>query len=167
MTRDEFVALARDYTVVPVWREILADLETPVSAFVKLVGAATTDRRVPPRVGRARRALGPVLVHRPGSRAHHGRPRASVEFDRTPPPGVPTDQGALAALEALLAAYRAPHFDDLPPFHGGVVGYLGYDVVREIERLPTCRPTTSASPTRCCRSRATSPRSTTSANGST
>ena len=36
-TRDEFVALARDYTVVPVWREVLADLETPVSAFAKLV----------------------------------------------------------------------------------------------------------------------------------
>ncbi|HEX5097562.1 MAG TPA: anthranilate synthase component I, partial [Acidimicrobiia bacterium] len=35
---DEFVALARDYTVVPVWREVLADLETPLSAFAKLVG---------------------------------------------------------------------------------------------------------------------------------
>ena len=35
---DEFRALARDHTVVPVWREVLADLETPVSAFVKLVG---------------------------------------------------------------------------------------------------------------------------------
>jgi anthranilate synthase component 1 len=43
LTRDDFVALARDHTVVPVWREILADLETPVSAFVKLVGAAEHD----------------------------------------------------------------------------------------------------------------------------
>ena len=59
---DEFVALARDYTVVPVWREVLADLETPLSAFVKLVG----DREgLPARVGRARRALGPLLVPRP------------------------------------------------------------------------------------------------------
>ena len=59
-----------------------------------------------------------------------------VEFDREPPPGVPADQGALAALEALLRTYRAPDIAELPPFHGGVVGYLGYDVVREIERLP-------------------------------
>ena len=44
-SRDEFVALAREHTVVPVWREVLADLETPVSAFVKLVGAA--ERRPP------------------------------------------------------------------------------------------------------------------------
>ena len=60
----------------------------------------------------------------------------SVELHGTPPPGVPTDRGALAALEALLGAYRAPRLAELPPFHGGVVGYLGYDIVREIERLP-------------------------------
>ena len=43
LSRDEFVALARDHTVVPVWRDVLADLETPVSAFVKLAGAAEDD----------------------------------------------------------------------------------------------------------------------------
>ena len=137
LTRDDFVALARDHTVVPVWREVLADLETPVSAFVKLVGAAEDD--VP----------GFLLesvehAERWGRFSFIGRDPAltmvvrgqRVEFDRAPPPGVPTDQGALAALVALLRVYRAPHLAELPPFHGGVVGYLGYDVVREIERLP-------------------------------
>ena len=136
-TREEFVALARGHTVVPVWREILADLETPVSAFVKLVGAGVHD------------APGFLLesvehAERWGRFSFLGRDPAltmvvrdrSVEFDRPPPPGVPTTEGALAALEALLTAYRAPHLDELPPFHGGVVGYLGYDVVREVERLP-------------------------------
>ncbi|HEV7888018.1 MAG TPA: chorismate-binding protein, partial [Acidimicrobiales bacterium] len=52
------------------------------------------------------------------------------------PPSVPRDRGVLAALEALLATYRSPSLTDLPPLHGGVVGYLGYDVVREVERLP-------------------------------
>src|SRR5919201_1051489 len=42
-SRDEFLKLARDHTVVPVWREVLADLETPVSVFVKLVGASASD----------------------------------------------------------------------------------------------------------------------------
>jgi anthranilate synthase component 1 len=137
LTRDDFVALARGYTVVPVWREILADLETPVSAFVKLVGAAEHD------------PSGFLLesvehAERWGRFSFIGRDPAltmvvrgqRVEFDRAPPPGVPTDAGALAALEALLRAYRAPTIAELPPFHGGVVGYLGYDVVREIERLP-------------------------------
>jgi anthranilate synthase component 1 len=136
-SRDEFVALAREHTVVPVWREILADLETPVSAFVKLVGAG---------VGDAPGFLLESVEHaeRWGRFSFIGRDPAltmvvrgrGVEFDRSPPRDVPVADGALAALEALLAAYRSPHFDELPPFHGGVVGYLGYDVVREIERLP-------------------------------
>ena len=37
-SRDEFRALARDHTVVPVWREVLADLTTPVAAFARVVG---------------------------------------------------------------------------------------------------------------------------------
>ena len=40
-TRDEFRALAADHTVVPVWTELLADLETPVAAYAKLVGDGT------------------------------------------------------------------------------------------------------------------------------
>ena len=52
------------------------------------------------------------------------------------PTACPTDRGALGALEALLARFRAPRLPDLPPFHGGIVGWLGYDIVREIERLP-------------------------------
>jgi anthranilate synthase component 1 len=137
LSRDEFVALARDHTVVPVWREVLADLETPVSAFVKLAGAAADDPAA---------FLLESVEHaeRWGRFSFIGRDPALtmivrgnlVEFDREPPVGVPTDQGALAALEALLATYRAPSLPELPPFHGGVVGYLGYDVVREVERLP-------------------------------
>jgi anthranilate synthase component 1 len=46
----------------------------------------------------------------------------------------------LAAIEGLLDAYRAPALPDLPPLHGGIVGYLGYDVVREVERLPDIPP---------------------------
>jgi anthranilate synthase component 1 len=52
------------------------------------------------------------------------------------PDVVPVDRGALCALEALLATYRSPVHDALPPLHGGLVGYLGYDVVREVESLP-------------------------------
>ncbi len=141
ISRDEFVALARDHTVVPVWREVLADLETPVSAFVKLAGAAADDPAA---------FLLESVEHgeRWGRFSFIGRDPAltmvvrgnRVEFDRPPPAGVPTDRGALAALEALLATYRAPAIEALPPFHGGVVGYLGYDVVREVERLPNVPP---------------------------
>jgi anthranilate synthase component I len=59
-----------------------------------------------------------------------------VQVEGSLPASVPTDQGALAALEALLTEFRAPPMPALPPFYGGVVGYLGYDVVREVEHLP-------------------------------
>ncbi len=126
LSRDEFVALARDHTVVPVWREVLADLETPVSAFVKLAGAGEGD---PPAF------LLESVEHaeRWGRFSFLGRDPAltlvargqHVEFEGTPPPGIPSDRGALAAIEALLQAYRAPVIAELPPFHGGVVGSLG------------------------------------------
>ena len=53
---------------------------------------------------------------------------------------MPTDRGILAALEQLLATYRAPIIPELPPLHGGVMGFLGYDVIREVERLPERAP---------------------------
>ena len=53
---------------------------------------------------------------------------------------MPLDRGVLAAVEGILAAYRSPALEGLPPLHGGVVGYLGYDVVREVERLPDVPP---------------------------
>src|SRR5690606_28870437 len=59
-----------------------------------------------------------------------------VQASGSLPPGVPLDQGMLAALEAVLAAWHAPALPDLPPLHGGLLGYLGYDVVREVEHLP-------------------------------
>ncbi len=132
-TLEEFHTLAREYTVVPVWREVLADLETPVSAFAKLVGDGDG-----------------FLLESVEHGEHWGRfsfigrdpvltlvaRGLNVDVTGDLPDGVPTDQGALAALESLLERFRAPQFDGLPPFHGGVVGYLGYDVVREVERLP-------------------------------
>lgn len=136
-SRDEFRALARDYTVVPVWREVRADLETPVSAFCKLVGEREgfllESVEHGDRWGRfSFLGCDPALTL-----VVRGRDVALVG---DAPVGIPRDQGALAALEALLAHFRAPTISDLPPFHGGVVGYLGYDVVREIEHLPATPP---------------------------
>ena len=66
----------------------------------------------------------------------HGR----VSVEGAVPVDVPADRGILAAIEAVLSHYRAPSLPGLPPLHGGVVGYLGYDVVREVERLPHAPP---------------------------
>ncbi|MFM2073268.1 MAG: anthranilate synthase component [Actinomycetota bacterium] len=133
-SRAEFRALAADHTVVPVWTELLADLETPVAAFVKLVGdgagfllESVEHGERWSRFSFVGRDPVATLTLRNGV----------IEVVGDLPATIPTDRGMLAALDALLHEYRAPIIPDLPPLQSGVMGFLGYDVVREIERLPS------------------------------
>jgi anthranilate synthase component 1 len=133
-SRDEFRSLARDYTVIPVWRELLADLTTPVAAFSRVVGGEPGFLLESVEHGEARWSRWSFVGRKPlATLTCRG---LDVEVTGTVPAGVPRDRGILAALDAVLAAWRAPSLPDLPPLHGGVIGYLGYDVVREVERLP-------------------------------
>jgi anthranilate synthase component I len=132
-SRDDFHALARDHTVVPVWAEVLGDLETPVAAYAKLVGDAPGF--LLESVEHGERWSRFSFVGRDPVATLSLRDGV-VTVDGPLPVAVPTDQGMLAALETLLHTYRAPVIPDLPPLHGGLMGYLGYDVVREVERLP-------------------------------
>ncbi len=132
----EFAALAKEHAIVPVWCEVVADTLTPVSAFNNLVGDGEgflfESVEGGERWGRysfvGRRPLA-TLTARGRSVEATGRLGLS-----------PSDDGILAAVEALLARFESPTLDGLPPLHGGLVGYLGYDVVREIERLPDAPP---------------------------
>jgi anthranilate synthase component 1 len=136
-TRDEFHAYAAEHTVVPVWTELLADLETPVAAFVKLVGDG--EGFLLESVEHGERWSRFSFVGRSPSATLTLRDGAVV-LDGSLPAGIPTDRGILAAIEALLAEYHSPVIADLPPLHGGIMGYLGYDVVREVEHLPDVPP---------------------------
>src|SRR5829696_7791174 len=127
-TLAEFRELAREHSVVPVWRELVADYITPVAAFDRLcrngeAGFLLESVEHAERWSRwsflGRRAAA-TLVARDGE--------VTVQGGRLPD-GIRLDQGILGALEDVLARYRSPHLDELPPFHGGLVGYLGYDVV--------------------------------------
>jgi len=134
-TRQEFRALARDHSVVPVWQELVADLVTPVAAFARLCrndepGFLLESVEHGERWSRwsfvGRRAAATLT-------SRNGRIEVS---GGVLPVTVRVDAGILGALDDLLSAYRSPDLPDLPPLHGGVVGYLGYDVVREVEHLP-------------------------------
>jgi anthranilate synthase component 1 len=147
--RETFRRLARQHRVVPLWRTLLADLTTPVAAFVRLCGDDETGGpgfllESVDHGGRwsrwsfVGRAPAAKLVARHGSVTVTGQLPEGVVGDDAVGGG-----GVLATLERLLDAYRAPLAEDfgeigatLPPLHSGVVGYLGYDVVREVERLP-------------------------------
>jgi anthranilate synthase component 1 len=136
-TRDDFRALARTHTVIPVWRELLADLTTPVAAFARLVG--DEPGFLLESVEHGERWSRWSFIGRKPLATLTARGRA-VEATGTLPEGIPLDRGILAAIEHLLEVWRAPALEDLPPLHGGIMGYLGYDVVREVERLPDVPP---------------------------
>jgi anthranilate synthase component 1 len=137
-SRDQFRSLARTHTVIPVWRELLADLTTPVAAYARLVGQGTGFLLESVEHGEARWSRWSFIGRNPLATLT-ARDRR-VDVAGWVPPTVARDQGILAALEALLRVWRAPALPDLPPLHGGVLGYLGYDVVREVERLPEVPP---------------------------
>lgn len=123
-TFDEFVELARRGTFVPVCREIVADLLTPVSAFLKIAEHSDYAFLLESVEGGEQVArysfLGkdPFLV----LRARSGR--AEIERD-----GRITrlDEPFVEVLRQLMAEYRAPYVPGLPRFTGGAVGFFGYD----------------------------------------
>jgi anthranilate synthase component I len=141
-TLREFEALAREgYNLIPVAREIAADLETPVSAYLKVNrgdysfllesvrggekwGRYTFLGTEPSIVLRARG--GQVELIRPASAADGV---ATVESHRV--------ENCFDALRRELKRFRAPELPDLPRFFGGAVGFLAYDLVRLFEpRIP-------------------------------
>ncbi|GAB2608338.1 anthranilate synthase component I [Streptomyces capparidis] len=135
---DTFRKLARDRRVVPVTRRFLADGETPVGLYRRLTGErpgtflleSAENGRSWSRYSFVGVRSAATLVERDGQ-AH---------WIGSPPVGVPIDGDPLAALRATLEALHTPRDLDgmlkLPPFTGGMVGYLGYDVVRRLEKLP-------------------------------
>jgi anthranilate synthase component 1 len=123
-TYEEFVDLARRGTFVPVVKEIIADLLTPVSAFLKIAEHSDYAFLFESVEGGERVArysfLGkdPFLVLRQkAGRTVTDRSGVTTESDE---PFVP-------ALRRLMAEFQSPFVPDLPRFTGGAVGFIGYD----------------------------------------
>ena len=131
--RAAFHEQARTHTAVPVWRELLADLTTPVSLFARCIGDG--EGFLLESVDRGETWGRWSFIGRNPSLTLTSK-NGAVEVDGDLPEGVDISQGLLVAMEGLLGHYRSPTIEGLPPLHGGLMGYLGYDVVREVENLP-------------------------------
>jgi len=138
MTPDMFAALGRDgYNRVPVYREVLADLDTPLSTYLKLADAPYTYLLESVQGGEKWGRYSIIgLPSRTRVRVHgHSvrleRDRQVLESTETPDP--------LAWIAEFRRRFREPEVPGLPRFTGGLVGYFGYDTVRYIEpRLGQC-----------------------------
>lgn len=130
---EAFRRLASSYSVVPIWAEILADLETPVSAFSKLASGQPAFL-LESVEGGERWGRYSFIGRRPRLviRLRSGR----LDTEGSVRGWEPSDSDPLGVLAGLVSGLSSPALEGLPPLHGGVVGYLGYDLVRYIERIP-------------------------------
>jgi anthranilate synthase component 1 len=130
----DFLALAKSHTLVPVYRTVTADLETPVSAFLRIAAEEPEAFLLESveggeRVGRytfigiepykKMVARGTSIV------VEEGKKKRTFEGD------------IFAELKSALAGHTPARLPGLPPFTAGAVGFFAYDVVRQIEKLPS------------------------------
>src|SRR2546428_12532056 len=113
-TREKSRALAADHALIPVYREVLADMLTPVRAYSRLCPANAPGFLLESVEGGERLARDSFIGYQP----------AQLELG---------DGDPLPALRAVAAESTVP---GIPRFHGGAVGYLGYETARHFERLP-------------------------------
>src|SRR5277367_3471704 len=122
-----------------VWTTLVADLETPVSAFLKVAGARPMSFLLESVEGGAVRGrysiigMEPDVIFRVNGK--HAGINRTVKTD--PAAFVDAGQAPLAALRALLDESRIALPAGMPPMAAGVFGYLGYDMVRLMEELPS------------------------------
>ncbi|HDZ59573.1 MAG TPA: anthranilate synthase component I, partial [Actinobacteria bacterium] len=135
---EEVRSLGRQgYNFIPVYHSYISDLETPVSAFLKLGPRQDSFLLESAEQG-----------ERIGRYSFLGcDPRAIITFsdgELTIRDGdsetVAASDDPFGAIEQFLSRYRAPELEELPPFIGGAVGYFGYDLARWIEELPPPNP---------------------------
>lgn len=135
MRIEDFREYAKSNNVIPVFRRLLADGETPLGLYKKL----------------AKNNPGTFLLES----AEHGGTWSRYSFigvrSQTtlteqngiahwigkPPVGVPEGMDPLQALKKSVAQLKSPVIAGLPPLTGGLVGYMGYDAVRRLENLPS------------------------------
>jgi anthranilate synthase component I len=137
-TKKEFIELAKKGNLIPVYRDILTDFETPLSVFTKIdkSGYSFLLESVEggERLGRYS-ILGsdPSLIFSSkGCRITLTEGKVSSNFT--------TKTDPIEELKGILNRYRFVNVKGLPRFCGGLVGYLGYDMARFIERLPDKNP---------------------------
>ncbi|MFC4497429.1 anthranilate synthase component I [Streptomyces ovatisporus] len=132
-----FRTLAKDRRVIPVTRRLLVDCDTPIALYRKLAAERTgtfllesaENNRTWSRYSFVGVRSAATLTVRDGS----------AQWLGAPPVGVPVEGDPLRVLRETVEALHTPRDlhegTDLPPFTGGMVGYLGYDIVRRLEKV--------------------------------
>jgi len=135
----QFKKLALNANLIPVWKEIAVDFDTPVSLFAKLGNGdyafLLESLEGGEKWGRySFIGLRPFLIFK--SKGHN------VTIWKKGKEKTFAVENPIDYLRELMAGFRPAELEDLPRFYGGAVGYFGYDMVRFMERLPDALPDT-------------------------
>ncbi len=132
-SRKEFLALSKEHTLVPVCRTLSADLETPVSAFLRAAWQEHECFLLESVEGGEQVGRYTFIGVNPYKRiVARGRQIDITEGKRT----TRLEGDVFAVLREALGGHRPARLSGLPPFTAGAVGVFAYDAVRQIERLP-------------------------------
>jgi anthranilate synthase component I len=132
-SRGEFLELAASHSLVPVYRTLTADLETPVSAFLRLASNEPQSFLLESVEGGEKVGRYTFIGVRP-YRTILSRGKTIVVQERGKSRKLEGDVFAL--LKELLGGQKPARIAGLPPFTCGAVGFFAYDAVRQLERLP-------------------------------
>jgi anthranilate synthase component 1 len=139
-TKEEFREHAKTFSVIPVWHEFHADLETPVSAYLKIASKFPDDHFLLESVEGGEKwarysfiGFDPYLRYRADGKTVSIR-KGNAESTH------PAEGDPLRELEGFLSGIRYHHAVGLPRLSGGAVGFIGYDYVRHIEKVPDTHP---------------------------
>ncbi|TRZ63798.1 MAG: anthranilate synthase component I [Streptomycetaceae bacterium] len=134
MNLEEFRAFAKISNVIPVSRRLLADGETPIGVYRKLAkNAENTFLLESAEHGGAWSRYSFIGVR---SETTLSESEGLAYWQGSPPAGAPSGIDPLEALRLSVAHLKSPKIAGLPPLTGGLVGFMGYDVIRRIEKLP-------------------------------
>lgn len=134
MNLEEFRAHAKVSNVIPVTRRLLADGETPLGIYRKLAkDAPNTFLLESAEHGGAWSRYSFIGVR---SEAVLSESDGLAYWQGNPPAGAPSGIDPLEALRLTTAHLKSPKIEGLPPLTGGLVGFMAYDVVRRLEKLP-------------------------------
>ena len=136
-SKDEFISLAQQGNIIPVFREVTADTDTPISLFKK-VAKGPESFLLESVEGGERWGRYSFIGHRP--RLLVKARGDNIELVRNGEKCGKFRASPLNYLKNLMETFRAVPVEGLPRFFGGLVGYLSYDIVRFIEHLPTLKP---------------------------
>ncbi|MDB6168468.1 MAG: anthranilate synthase [Verrucomicrobia bacterium] len=131
-TRDAFIHLAAQGNVIPVYADLMADFETPVSAYAKLKESGPSYL-LESVEGGERLSRYSFIGCRPRKVFVCGPATTEIREPGKPARKIPTPPDPLTLIEAEMIGYKPVQLPGLPRFTGGAVGFVGYEYVTRIE----------------------------------